>query len=57
MSKNEHLEKLYIVVVVVIEGGDHIRGGGGGEIVYTPEKFKLSAHYVIQKTQTLLILL
>ena len=56
MSKNEHLEKLYIVVVVVIEGGDHIRGGGG-EIVYTPEKFKLSAHYVIQKTQTLLILL
>ena len=30
MSKNEHLEKLYIVVVVVMEGDDHIRGGGGG---------------------------
>ena len=28
MSKNEHLEKLYIVVVVVMEVGDHIMGGG-----------------------------
>ena len=32
MSKNEHLEKLYIVVVVVMEVGDHIMGGGGGEL-------------------------
>ena len=55
MSKNEHLEKLYIVVVVVMEVGDHIMGGG--RIAYTKEKLKLSAHYVIQKTQTLLILL
>ena len=31
--------------------------GGGGRIAYTKEKLKLSAHYVIQKTQTLLILL
>ena len=58
MSKNEHLEKLYIVVVVVMEVGDHIMGAGGrGRIAYTKEKLKLSAHYVIQKTQTLLILL
>ena len=28
MSKNEHSEKLYIVVVVVMEGDDHIRGAG-----------------------------
>lgn len=45
-----------IVVVVVMEVGDHIMGGRG-RIAYTKEKLKLSAHYVIQKTQTLLILL